>query len=50
MHLGDIAGEKFIRLMTNWIWDEGRSLSRLCVDFWFVDREYGGSIYSDREH
>lgn len=37
MNLGGISGLKFMGLVTNWIWGEGRQLSRLPVDFWFVD-------------
>lgn len=50
MDLGASARVKFMGLVANWIWGEGRRLSRLPVDFWFVDREYCGSICSDREH
>lgn len=50
MDLGATARVKFMGLVANWIWGEGRRLSRLPVDFWFVDREYCGSICSDREH
>lgn len=37
MDLGDSSRIKFIGLVANWIRGEGRRLSRLSVDFWFVD-------------